>query len=53
MTTASFYKSNQAQQSNGVYFDIPEDLLGKELQKRKNNEISKSIKAEKLISENQ
>lgn len=45
MTTASFYKSNQAQQSNGVYFDIPEDLLGKELQRRKNNEVSKSIKA--------
>ena len=44
MTTASFYKSGQAP-SNGVYFDIPEDFLGKELQRRKNNEVSKSIKA--------
>jgi hypothetical protein len=44
MTTASFYKNGQAP-SNGVYFDIPEDLLGKELQRRKNNEVSKSIKA--------
>ena len=52
MTTASFYKNGQAP-SNGVYFDIPEDLLGKELQRRKNNEVSKSIKAEKIISENQ
>jgi hypothetical protein len=52
MTTASFYKNEQPS-SNGVYFDIPENLLGKELQRRKNNEVSKEIKAEKIISENQ
>lgn len=29
MTTASFYQQSQASQSNGVYFDIPEDQLAK------------------------
>ena len=36
MTTASFYKQGEKGSSNGIYFDIPEDQLGKELQKRKN-----------------
>ena len=35
MTTASFYKNGETA-SNGVYFDIPENQLGKELQRRKN-----------------
>lgn len=35
MTTTSFYKNGEAS-SNGVYFDIPENQLGKELQRRKN-----------------
>ena len=52
MTTASFYKNGEAP-SNGVYFDIPENQLGKELQRRKNQQVSKSIKAEKIIAENQ
>lgn len=36
MTSASFYKDSNKNTSNGVYFSIPEDQLGKELQKRKN-----------------
>lgn len=35
MTSASFYKESN-KNTNGIYFDIPEDQLGKELQKRKN-----------------
>lgn len=34
MTSASFYKGDRP--TNGIYFDIPEDQLGKELQRRKN-----------------
>ncbi len=29
MTTASFYQQSQSNQSNGIYFDIPEDQLAK------------------------
>lgn len=51
MTSASFYKQEQG--SNGVYFDLPEDQLGKELQRRKNQEVSRGIQLEKLVSENE
>jgi len=50
MTSASFYKQNDRNSSNGVYFDIPEDQLGKELQRRKNQEVSRGIQLEKLVS---
>jgi hypothetical protein len=42
MTSASFYKQEK-NSNNGVYFEIPEDQLGKELQKRKNQEVSRGI----------
>ena len=52
MTSASFYKQNERNPSSGVYFDIPEDQLGKELQRRKNQEVSRGIQLEKLVCEN-
>jgi hypothetical protein len=52
MTSASFYKGDKAPQS-GIYFDIPESQLGKELQRRKNQEVSKTIQLEKLVNENE
>jgi len=45
MTTASFYQQANSKQPTGVYFDIPEDQLAKELQKRKNQQVSRSIQA--------
>lgn len=53
MTSASFYKQNDKNHSGGIYFDIPEDQLGKELQRRKNQEVSRGIQLEKLVSENE
>lgn len=52
MTSASFYKPSE-QRGNGVYFEIPEDQLGKELQRRKNQEVSRGIQLEKLVCENE
>ena len=52
MTSASFYKGEKAN-STGVYFEIPEDQLGKELQRRKNQEVSRGIQLEKLVKENE
>ena len=53
MTSASFYRQGQKNSSAGVYFDIPEDQLGKELQRRKNQEVSRGIQLEKLVCENE
>lgn len=35
MTSASFYKGEQGEQGHGIYFQLPEDQLARELQKRK------------------
>lgn len=48
MTSASFYKTNQQQQ--GIYFQLPEDELARELQKRKQQEYSKGRQADRIIS---
>jgi hypothetical protein len=54
MTSASFYRAEKLDKpSSGIYFDIPEDQLGKELQRRKNQEVSRTIQLEKLVSENE
>jgi hypothetical protein len=53
MTSASFYRQGEKNPSAGIYFEIPEDQLGKELQRRKNQEVSKGIQLEKLVSENE
>jgi hypothetical protein len=42
MTSPSFYNQNDPA-LNGIYFDLPENQLGKELQRRKNEQISKNI----------
>lgn len=52
MTSASFYKQPDKNSTVGIYFEIPEDQLGKELQRRKNQEVSRGIQLEKLVSEN-
>jgi hypothetical protein len=50
MTSASFYRQHDKATSNdGIYFEIPEAQLGKELQRRKNQEVSKGIQFDKLI----
>jgi len=43
MTSPSFYNQNDPSALNGIYFDLPESQLGKELQRRKNEQISKNI----------
>jgi hypothetical protein len=53
MTSASFYKQGEKNTAGGVYFEIPEDQLGKELQRRKNQEVSRGIQLEKLVCENE
>jgi hypothetical protein len=51
MTSASFYRQTDKALSNGgIYFEIPEDQLGKELQRRKNQEVSKAIQLDKLVT---
>lgn len=52
MTQASFYKGEQGDQSGGIYFQLPEDQLARELQRRKQQEHSRSLQADKIISEN-
>lgn len=52
MTQASFYKGDQGDQSSGIYFQLPEDQLARELQRRKQQEHSRSLQADKIISEN-
>ena len=49
MTSASFYKGDSKQ---GVVFDLPEDHLARELKRRKLEEHSRGLKADKIISEN-
>ena len=49
MTSASFYREGEKNSSTGIYFEIPEDQLGKELQRRKNQEVSRGIQLEKLV----
>lgn len=53
MTSASFYRQGEKQSTPGIYFEIPEDQLGKELQRRKNQEVSRGIQLEKLVNENE
>lgn len=54
MTSASFYRqADKATTNGGIYFEIPEAQLGKELQRRKNQEVSKGIQLDKLIHQNQ
>ena len=43
MTSASFYRQGEKASTGGISFEIPEDQLGKELQRRKNQEVSKGI----------
>lgn len=50
MTTASFYKQDGQQQ--GIYFQLPEDQLARELKSRKAQEHSRALKADKVINEN-
>lgn len=47
MTSASFYKDDRKQ---GVYFDLPEDQLARELKNRKHQEVSRGLQADKIIS---
>ena len=49
MTSASFYKADKTQ---GVFFELPEDQLARELKRRKLEEHSRGLKADKIISEN-
>lgn len=50
MTSASFYRqADKETNSNGIYFEIAEDQLGKELQRRKNQEVSRGIQLDKLV----
>lgn len=50
MTSASFYRqADKATTNGGIYFEIPEAQLGKELQRRKNQEVSKGVQLDKLI----
>ena len=53
MTSASFYRQGEKNSQAGIYFEIPEDQLGKELQRRKNQEVSRGIQLEKLVCENE
>lgn len=53
MTSASFYREGENPSGGGVYFEIPEDQLGKELQRRKNQEVSRGVQLEKLVCENE
>lgn len=48
MTSASFYKDDSRKQ--GVYFDLPEDQLARELKNRKHQEVSRGLQADKIIS---
>lgn len=52
MTSASFYKGERGEQPTGVYFQVPEDQLARELQRRKQQEHSRGLQADKIISEN-
>ena len=47
MTSASFYKGDNRQ---GVLFELPEDHLARELKRRKLEEHSRGLKADKIIS---
>jgi hypothetical protein len=51
MTSASFYKGED-NRPQGIYFQLPEDQLAKELQKRKHQEHSRGLQADKIIAEN-
>ena len=50
MTSASFYKGENTQ--NGIYFELPEDELARELKRKKHQEHGRALKADKIISEN-
>ena len=50
MTSASFYKGDNSKQ--GVFFDLPEEHLARELKRRKLEEHSRGLKADKIIAEN-
>ena len=50
MTSASFYKGDNNKQ--GVFFDLPEEHLARELKRRKLEEHSRGLKADKIIAEN-
>jgi hypothetical protein len=52
MTQASFYRQEQSNGNTGIYFEIPEKELAKELNKRKQEEYSKLRQCDKLINEN-
>jgi hypothetical protein len=52
MTSASFYKNEKpgSAKMEGVYFQLPEDELARELQRRKREEHSRALVADKIIS---
>ena len=54
MTQASFYKkeSSGIPATQGIYFEIPEQDLAKEIQRKKNEQSSQMRKADKIINSN-